>query len=52
VFFAREGDGPSFGDEAEVVGMGRKEVKNTAANLRGSARGLDVREEILTGAAA
>ena len=37
VFFAGEGDGPIFGDEAEVIGMGRKEVENAAANLRGSA---------------
>jgi len=38
VLFAGEGDGPIFGDQAEVIGMmGRKEVENAAANLRGSA---------------
>src|SRR5882724_7635295 len=31
VFFAREGDGPIFSDEAVVIGMGDKEVENAAA---------------------
>ncbi len=37
VLFLREGDGPIFGDEAVVVGMDHQEVKNSAADLRGSA---------------
>ena len=52
VLFAGEGDGPIFGDQAIVVGMSRKEIENAAANLRGSARGLDGREEIQARAAA
>ena len=52
VFFASEGDGPSFSDKAEVVRMVHKEVENAAASLHGSARGLDIREEIHAGAAA
>src|SRR6266481_8700470 len=52
VFSAREGDGPILGDKAEVVGMGREEVQDAAANLRGSARTLDSREKIQASAAA
>ena len=52
VLFLREGDGPIFGDEAVVVGMGHQEVKNSAADLRGSARGFDGREEMQASAAA
>ncbi len=52
VFFAREGDGPIFSDEAVVIGMGDKEVENPAASLDGRARGLDGREKIQTRAAA
>src|SRR5258708_38878670 len=50
-FFAVEGDAPIFGDEAEVIGMGRKKVENAAAHLRGPARGLDNPEDIQAGAA-
>src|SRR5260370_22438640 len=52
VFFAGEGEGPIFGDQPEVVGMGRKKVENAAAGLRGSGRRLDGGEEIQPGAAA
>ncbi len=52
VFFAREGDGPIFSDEAVVIGMGDKEVENPATSLDGRARGLDGREKIQARAAA
>lgn len=46
VFLARERDGPIFGDEPVVVGMGSEEVENAAANLHGSARGIDSRKKM------
>lgn len=52
VILAGEGDGPVIGDEAEIVGMGYKEVENAVASLRGGARRLDGGEEIEAGAAA
>src|SRR6266849_6949727 len=52
VFFTGEGDSPIFGDEAEVVGTRGEEVQNAAANLGGSACGIDGREKIQAGAAA
>ena len=33
MFFAGKGEGPVFGNKAEVVGMGGKEIENTAASL-------------------
>ena len=35
VFLAGVGNGPIFGDEAEVTGMGGEEIERAAANLRG-----------------
>ena len=51
VLFAREGHSPIFRDEAEIVGMGSKEVEDAAARLRCVPRGFDSREEIQPGAA-
>jgi hypothetical protein len=46
IFFAGEGRGPILRDEAEVVGMGGKEVKGALASLSDSTRALNGREEI------
>src|SRR5260370_14532210 len=51
IFRAREGGGPIFRDETEVVGMGSEEVKSALANLSGSARGFNGREKISARAA-
>jgi len=51
-FLVGERDCPIFGDKPVVIGIGQEEVENAAASLRGSARGLDGREEIQASAAA
>ena len=33
VLFASEGDGPVFGDEAVIVGMGGEEIESAAASI-------------------
>ena len=52
VLFAREGDGPVFGDEAVIVGLGREEIERAAAGIQGRARSPDGGEKIEAGAAA
>ena len=52
VLFASEGDGPVFGDEAVIVGMGREEIERAAASIQGRARRPDGGEKIEAGAAA
>src|SRR5260370_37717977 len=51
-FFAGEGEGPIFGDEAEVVAIGRNAVENASASKRAVGRGLDRGAEIPPGASA
>jgi hypothetical protein len=52
VLFASEGDGPVFGDEAVIVGMGREEIESAAASIHGRARSPDGGEKIKASAAA
>jgi hypothetical protein len=50
--FAREGDGPVFGNEAEVVGMSGEKIERAGASFHGRTRGANGGEEIAAGAAA
>jgi hypothetical protein len=50
--FASEGDGPVFGDEAEVVGMGGEKIEGAAASFHGRARRANGGKKIAAGAAA
>ena len=52
VLFASEGDGPVFGDEAVIIGMGGEEIEGPPAGLRCGTRRPDGREKIETRAAA
>jgi hypothetical protein len=52
VLLASEGDGPIFGDEAVIVGMGHEEIKGPAASLQRRTRGPDGGKKIEAGAAA
>ena len=52
VLFASEGDGPVFGDEAVIIGMGGEEIEGPPAGFRCRTRRPDGREKIAAGAAA
>ena len=52
MLFAGEGDGPVFGDEAVIVGMGREEIERAAASIEGRARSPNGGEKIEASAAA
>src|SRR6266481_3844370 len=51
VLFASEGDGPVFGDEAVIIGVGGEKIESAAASIQGGARSPDGGEKIEAGPA-